>query len=869
MRIPANLPSKRAIVGVAAAGLLTAGGTALADTFTYAPPGVTSYGWSLHPAGRQVDLADGVWWADRPFGQGLSPNGRWLLISSAGASNQSVKLVDTTTGTVKQTIAYVAPEAVNVGVIWSPDGKHAYVSGGGDDKIRPYSFNGSSLTEGPSIATAGSGNKGASYPMGLAISKDGSTLYAAENRLDALAVVDLATANVSHVRVGSCTEQGTPVNYPSNPAVAVPQCQPYGVALSADGSKAYVSNWGEESVSVVNTSTRALVGQIRTGIGTHPSALRANPKAGSHQVAVTNGDSDTVSLIDTNSDTVTQIVNLAPYPHAPQGSQPDSLAFSPDGATMYVANAGNNDVAVIRLSEAQGAGADIGLIPTAWYPSGVDVSPNGGSIYIANAKGLGAGPNEGYQQAVFGPPNQYVGSMMHGTLQIVKTPSDEELQALTRQVVRSNGFDERSNVRVAGGGDNGGSVIPLRVGGTSPIKHVIYVVKENRTYDQVYGNLRKGDGDPDLTLFGDESAPNIRSLAKRFVLLDNYYAVSEVSADGWSWSTEATANTYDQKTWPANYSDVNRGRGYDFEGGNYATAANTNPKDSYLWDRLADKNISFRNFGFWTLFGSVPPAVAAQPTEPRLDAKTDRNYEGYNLAWADSPKAPPLLIGGQGPAGDCATQTGNKARICEWIQNFVANGLPAIEFVRLPNDHTAGTRAGAPVPRTYVADNDYAVGLLVQTISHSAYWKDTAIFVTEDDAQDGPDHVDGHRSESLVISPYTQTGKVDSTFYSTVSMLRTIELILGVNPMTQYDAAATPMLNAFSTHANLAPYDAVVPAMLTSPAFNSPAAPLGTQMNGLNMTPADNLPESVLNAAIWKSVKGENSTMPGGDPTGD
>lgn len=875
MSIQASLSLKRALVGVAAAGLLTAGGTALADNFTYAPPGVTSYGWSLHPAGRQVDLADGVWWADRPFGQGLSPNGRWLLISSAGASNQSVKLVDTTTGTVKQTIAYVAPEAVNVGVVWSPDGTRAYVSGGGDDKIRTYSLHGSSLTEGPSIFTAGPGNKGVSYPIGLAISNDGRTLFAAENRKDTLAVIDLATAAVSHVSVGACKEQSGLVNYPSNPSVPIPQCQPYSVALSADGANAFVTNWGEESVSVINTATRSLSGQIRNGIGTHPSAVRTNPDAGMHQLAVTNGDSDTVSIIDTNIGAVVRDIKLAPYPNAPQGSQPDALAFAPDGKTLYVANAGNNDVVVVRLSgrgetnEGEVRGDLAGLIPTAWYPSAVDVSPSGQTLYIANAKGMGAGPNEGYQQGVFGPPNQYVGSMMHGTLQIVTTPTSDELEALTRQVVHANGFDERASVRLAGS-ESAGSVVPRRVGEASPIKHVIYIVKENRTYDQVFGNLEKGNGDPDLTLFGDESAPNIRNLARRFVLLDNYDAVSEVSADGWSWSTEAAANSYDQKTWPANYSDVNRGRGYDFEGGNYATAANPNPKDAYLWDRLADQNVAFRNFGFWTVFGSVPPAVAAAPTEPRLDANTDRNYEGYNLAWADSPKAPPVLIGGQGASGDCATETGTtKARICEWIKNFVANGLPAIELVRLPNDHTAGTRHLAPVPRTYVADNDYAVGLLVQAISHSAYWKDTAIFVTEDDSQDGPDHVDGHRSESLVISPYTQTGKVDSTFYSTVSMLRTIELILGLNPMTQYDAAATPMLNAFSTHANLTPYDAVVPAMLTSPAFNGPTAPLSAQMNDLNMTQADNLPESVLNAAIWKSVKGENTTMPGGDPTGD
>ena len=850
MRIRTNLPLRRGVVLVAALGLLGSAGTALAENTILAGPqgdrtGVTSYGWSIRPAGRQIDLADGTWWADRPYGQGLSPNGRTLLVSSAGASKESVKVVDTQSGRVLQTIGYTAPAAVNVGVVWSPDGTKAYVSAGGNNKVRTYAFNGITLTEGASIAVP-------KYPMGLAISRDGKTLYAAENRGDALAIIDLASAAVSNVPVGACSEQGAPVNY----GAKQPQCQPYGVALSADGSTAYVSNWGEKSVTPIKTATRSAGPKI--AVGTHPSALLANPRQGRHQLAVANGDSDTVSIIDTNSNAVVRTISLAPYENAPQGSQPNALGFAPDGNTLYVANAGNNDVVVVNLAE-EGEPV-IGMIPTAWYPSGVDVSPDGRTLYIANAKGLGAGPNPGYQQGQYGPPNQYVGSMMHGTLQIVGTPNRGQLQRYTEQVIRSNGFDERDGVRVADNeGEHTGSVIPRRVGDPSPIKHVIYVVKENRTYDQVFGDLGKGNGDPSLTLFKDDSAPNIRNLARRFVLLDNYYAASEVSADGWSWSTEATANTYDQKSWPQNYSDVNRGRGYDFEGGNYATAANKNPKDSYLWDRLVDKGVPFRNYGFWTNFGTVPPAVTAAPTAPNLATRTDNNFEGYNLAWADSPLPSPLAH-----APD---------RFTAWQQEFAGyvahpSTFPTVEFVRFPNDHTAGTRAGAPVPKAYVADNDYAIGKLVETVSHSPFWKETAIFVTEDDAQDGPDHVDGHRSEALVISPYTQHGNVDSTFYSTVSMLRTIELIVGINPMTQFDAAATPMLNSFSEHPNLTAYDAVVPSQSVAQ-VNGTTAPLAAQMQGMSMVKADDLPEQVLNAAIWKSIKGPDSTMPGGDPTGD
>ena len=838
MRMPDRLPLRRALV-IATAGTLLFGGTALAGKQLFAGlqgdgTGVTSYGWTVTPAGRNVDLTDTTWWADRPYGQALSPDGKTLLVSSGGPSTESIKVVDTATGAVRQTIPYVAPEAVNVGVVWSKDGKHAYVTAGGNNKVRTYALDGAKLTEGTSI-------KVPNYPMGLAISGDGKTLFTPENRGDKLAMIDVAAGATSReIPLGGCTEQGSQISYPASG----PQCQPYGVTLSADGSTAYVSDWGEDSVIAIDLNTGATVAKI--AVGTHPNALATNPIAARHEVAVANGDSDTISLISTATNAVSRTINLAPYANAPVGTQPNALAFSPDGKTLYTANAGDNDVDVVRL-----AGGVVGMIPTAWYPTAVDLSADGRTLLIANAKGLGDGPNPNYKQGVFGPPNQYAPAMMHGTLQIVKVPDSDQLEKYTDQVRRNDGFGEGDE------GPNDGAVIPHRVGLQSPIKHVIYVVKENRTYDQVFGNLGKGNGDPSLTLFGDESAPNIRALARQFVVLDNFYAASEVSADGWSWSTEATANTYDQKTFPENYSDVNRGRGYDYEGGNYASAAGRDPKDSYIWDRLADNGVSFRNYGFFTQFGTVPPNVLATPTEPKLASTTDPSYEGYNLAFADSPLSPLVT-----PA--------KPSRISEWQHEFagyVANPstFPTVEFVRLPNDHTAGTRVGAPTPRAYVADNDYALGLLVQTVSHSPFWKDTAIFVVEDDAQDGPDHVDAHRTEALVISPYTQTGRVDSTFYSTVSMLHTIELIAGVKPMTQFDAAATPMAKSFSRHPNFRPYEAKIPAYPMT-TLNSASAPMAEQMAHLSDTVADQLPDQVMNEAIWKSVKGEDSMMPG---TGD
>jgi YVTN family beta-propeller protein len=383
--------------------------------------------------------------------------------------------------------------------------------------------------------------------------------------------------------------------------------------------------------------------------------------------------------------------------------------------------------------------------------------------------------------------------------------------------------------------------------GSNPIQHIIYVVKENRTFDQVFGSLGQGNGDPSLDLFGDESAPNQRALQRQFLTLDNFYADSEVSADGWNWLTGGLANTYVQKAYPQDYSNGDRNRPYDFEGGNFATSPGPNPQDAFIWDKLSDAGISYRNYGFRVFRGHVAS------TEPRLAANTDLNYQGFDLSKPDS--VPDLIV----------TGVDQPTRIAEWLNefnNYVATGtLPTVEFVRLPNDHNAGTFTGAPTPRAYMADNDWALGQLVDAVSHSPYWQNTLILVTEDDAQDGPDHVDAHRTIAQVISPYTQTGQVDSTFYSTVSMLRTIEQIVGIPPMTQFDAAATSFLGTFTPHANLTTYSAITPTQDVhekNPAPNPLAgAALMSQLQSGLFTTEDLMDPAELNQQIWESIKGD------------
>jgi YVTN family beta-propeller protein len=751
---------------------------------------ITPQGWSVSPAGTQTALGD------HPFGIALSPDGKFLAVSNDGVGTQSIMVVDRAANKVVQEIDYTGPKGVYVGIEYSPDGSKLYASAGGTvftqggvsyNGVRVYNVDpktGKLTEDDPILIPMPVGTDGKPinlFTAGLTLSADGNTLYVADNLAGALSVVDLTSDEATTGGAATTIQVGP---------------NPYTVVLSHDGNTAYVSNQGGLTVSVVDLTQPFLAESDRIEVGTHPNAMALNPV--NDELYVANADSDTVSVIDTATNVVVRTIDLTPYVGSREGSSPDALAVSPDGKTLYVVNSLNDDVAVIKLGAKQGDDKVQGLIPTAWYPTAIVLSQGGKELDVLNAKGLGAGPNVNgpnpYTDHPYGPPNQYIASMIVGTLSQIPVPDAAQLAKYTSQVVANNSFNEGNKLRTAGTPPS--SVIPLRAGDPTPIKHVIYVIKENRTFDQEFGSLGKGNGDPKLNLFGDESAPNARALEKQFVTLDNFYSDAEVSADGWNWAVGAEANSYVQHAWPQNYGGQNRP--YDFEGGNLATSPGTDPTDAFIWNKLADNGIGFRNYGF-RVFGGV----VAGGTEPRLAANTDLNFAGYDLSKPDS--IPDLIT----------TGVNQPTRIAEWLKEFAnyeaTNTLPTVEFVRLPNDHTATNAIGAPTPRAYVADNDYALGQLVDAVSHSKDWGSTAIFVIEDDAQEGPDHVDAHRTVAQVISPYTQTGKVDSTFYSQVSVLRTIEQIVGISPMTQFDAAATPMLNAFSNTPNLTPYTAKVP----------------------------------------------------------
>ena len=798
--------------GLAGAGLLTRAGPAGDGT------AVTPLGMRVTPAGTQTRLGD------LPLNAALSPDGRWLLVTNDGQAVQSLQVVDTHTADVVQTLDYRSPEALYIGVAWSADGRHVYASAGGNNKIRVYDADAGHLTETGAIplpTTNPAGVRINPFPAGLAVSPDGRRLFVADQLADAASAIDLDTGAVTTVPVGHT---------------------PYGVTLSADGSTAYVTNQGADTVSVLDVRGTVPVVQGTVQVGTHPNKAVLDHHG--RYLYVADGDSDEVSVIDTASNERVRTISLSPYPGAQPGSNADGLVLSTDDATLYVTNAGDNDVAVVDA----GSGAVQGLIPTAWYPTSVHLAA--GRLWVTNAKGLGAGPNNGpgYPDPTRpGPtaPDQYVGSMMVGTLSAVPLPSRGDLERYTQQTVANDGFAAQGMVVGAGGS----GVVPRRPGLPTPIKHVIYVVKENRTFDQVFGSLGKGDGDASLNLFGDDSATNSRALQRRFVTLDNFYADAEISAQGWNWSVAANSNPFAEQLWPPNYSG--RNAPYPSENHDPAIAPNRDPNDAYIWHRLAGAGVSFRNYGFYVDQDAAGNAVAGDPV---LNANTDHDFRGYDLRCPDSPDTFTPLVAG------CGTP-----RIAEWLREFRGyeqdGTLPTVELVRLPNDHNAGTRPGSPTPRVYIADNDWAFGQLVDAVSHSPYWKDTAIFVTEDDAQNGPDHIDAHRTTSWVISPYSQTGAVDSTFYSTASMLRTIELIVGLGPMTQFDAYSTPMSRTFTGRQQLQPYDAARPAVNFSE-VNTAASPMAAQSARQDLTREDQIDMDTFNQAIWKSVKGADSTMP-------
>jgi YVTN family beta-propeller protein len=758
-------------------------------------------GWTLNPAGRSFELGD------LPLNMAVSNSKKWMAVTNNGQSTQSIQLIDTKN---EKVVDEVTIAKAWYGLAFSQDDKSLFVSGGNDNWILQYAIGQNKLQL---IDSFKLGKKWPTRisPAGIALDEKNNKLYVVTKENNSLYMLDLKSHEVlKQVSIGA---------------------EGYACVLSTDKKSLYVSVWGGDKVLFIDPTTLETRNSI--AVGDNPNELLLN-KAG-NILYVANANDNSVSVIDVKQQKVIEVLNAALYPDAPAGSASNGLALSENGKTLYVANADNNAVAVFDVSE-KGAAVAKGFIPVGWYPTNIKVV--GRKIFVTNGKGLQSmanpyGPNPAqkkeevvYQQGDINKKvkTQYIAGLFKGAMSVVDEPTEAILKQYTSTVYKNTPYTKEKELHAEG---EQGNPIPKKVGGPSPIKYVFYVVKENRTYDQVLSDLPGGNGDTSLLLFGRKITPNQHKLAEEFVLLDNFYVDAEVSADGHNWSLSANATDYLEKTWPTNYGG--RGGVYDAEG-NRPIA---NPKKGFIWEYCKRAGLSFRTYGEF--------ADNYKPNIPVLEGNYCKSYTSWDEKVRDT------------------------SRFYQWKKDFdslfAIGKVPQFNTLRLINDHTEGMRIGAPTPFAHVADNDLAVGMFVEYLSKSPIWKETAIFILEDDAQNGPDHVDAHRSTAYVAGGFVKRGFVDHTMYSTSSMLRTMELILGLPPMSQYDAAATPMWRCFEKTPNLTPFNSV-PAQVNLNDKNTKNTPSARLSATFNFTKEDAVPDLVFSEVIWKAVKGEDSVMP-------
>ena len=774
-------------------------------------------GWRIAPAGRHITVGD------LPLAMVESPDGRYLIVSNNGYAKPTLAVVDVARMYVRSKVTL---DHAWLGLAWHPDGRRLFVSGAGESSVREMRWANGVLTPATSVGLKRPSKE--SFVAGVAVSPDGSRVFAVH------ALGEL----LSSIKLGGDGPSVAEVNLPAEAYTAV---------VAPDGRTVYVSLWGGARVLAFDAARLEPRGEI--AVGEHPSAMVLSKDGSRLFVACAN--TNAVWVVDLATGTAREQVSVALYPGAPEGSTPNGLGLSPDGNTLLVASADNNAVAVVDVSR-PGTSVVKGFIPTGWYPTAVQFSGDGRRIYVLSGKGLTSQANpRGPQPGVLANEGQYAGSMLQGSLSVLAVPDAAALAAYTKKVLALTPYTDAARLAPAQAPAN--SPIPRKVGDPSPIKHVFYVIRENRTYDQVLGDLEKGNGDPNLCLFGEEATPNAHALSREFVLLDNFYVDAEVSYSGHAFSTAAYATDFVNKVWPMNYGG--RGAKYLSEGGGTMRNAYgniTTPQKGYLWDAAKRAGKTVRSYGEF-----------ATREQGRLDQAAEAGRAGGEGPVAATVPGLQGLVSPTYPPWDMSIP--DNQRVDAWKKEFTeyeANGqLPALSILRLGNDHTAGTRPGYPTPTAMVAENDLALGRLVETITRSRYWKDSAIFVLEDDAQNGPDHVDAHRSVALVISPYTRRGAVDSTLYTTSGMLRTIELILGLPPMSQYDAAATPMYGSFQAAPVLTAYTHR-PARVNLEEKNDAAAPGAAASLAMNFEEPDHAPDLELNEIVWKAVRGAHSAMP-------
>lgn len=899
---------------------------------------------------------------------------------------------------VIQDVYFPGPQSAQVGAAFSsrpdPSGAYTlYVSGGFENKIWIFSFLPNSPkpisppSDGPATKIGASSisvadfssvpptpryndDKVPVYPLGIAPSADDDSLFTANDLDDSLGIISHLHGDRRLTRVG--LSDGHPGHF----------VYPYGVvAWAAPGSretrKVFVSCWATASVAVVD-AIHPQKPVTFVPVGNHPTAMLFN--SAHTRLYVANSDADSVSVLDPRTNAVVETISVRLAENALPGVSPEGLALTSNGSSLYVANAHSNAVAVVGLSPAaQGIASSkkrdsdgdddddakvpenrrqyrstvSGFIPTGQYPSALAVADD--SLFVANGKGTGFGNSSLVANDTGRAPNtandrfpatkgrehlggEYSVALIAGTISRIPLPDARSLADYTSQVMRNDGLLGAPDVRL--------------FAGSSPIHHVIYIIRENRTYDEVFGDVEKSgdgtpaDGDSSLAIFGAGAAarrpggppqnitPNAHALAQRFGLLDRFFVNSEASPDGHNWTDAAFSSDFVDKAYRWNYSG--RGRSYDFQGTNrgpdiwpskglppvlsvpatpddfsrlisryvpYLNGARDvgEPETLYLWDAAARAGVTYRSNGeeVTTIsqaqmdafnsnhereYPDITPTVVSFPLKKALEGHVSATHREFDLYTPDSMTADSYRSAKQSGAQTAALITSESteprfrgySRIAAWLGEFRGyvgarqrgkpDPFPAFNIVYLPNDHTNGLRPNMPPPQFYVADNDYALGLLVQEVSSSPYWKDTAIFVLEDDAQDGPDHVDTHRSPALIISAYNRPGALVHQYHSTVSLIRTMELLIGLPPMNQLDASATP-IDIFQAKPDLTPYTAGLPDVAIDNLIVQPSPDRETALwirrsQQQDFDAPDIADPQALNRIIWFSVRGTGDNYP-------
>jgi YVTN family beta-propeller protein len=742
----------------------------------------------------------------------LAPEGDRVVVILSGYSRQGLQVLDAATGRVLQDITQ---PAAFVGLAFSPDGRTLYASGGNQDVVYRYNWTNGRAALRDSIVLARKTTPraaGTRYPAGLVVAPDGRTLYVAENLSDSLAVVDLASsAVVQRVPTGR---------------------YPYDVAVSDD--RVYVSAWGGNEVTAFTSNGGRVQLRSHIAVARHPSTLLVDP-SGSRLYA-TSGSTDHVAVLDLATEKVVARLEDPPPAGPGEGSTPNAVALSSDGRRLFVAEADANAIAVFDLATQKLEGR----IPTGWYPT--SLVQVGDAIVVASAKGARSRPNPLGPQPINSQvnrgsgPSHIMSRLTGGFLRVpLSETTGEALANYSRRVSAANGWNGSTS----------------RAHAYPPFEHVIYVIKENRTYDQILGDHPRGDGDPSLMFFQKDSvSPNHHALADRFGLYDRFFVNAEVSADGHNWSTAAYASDYVEKTVQSNYSS--RGRTYDYEGTNRGFGTANIPEDDvnepasgYLWDLAWRKGVTLRNYGEF-----VQPEMRERndPTPPKyrgvkraLLATSHPFYPNFNLNIRDQKRADIWI-----------------AELAEFSRT---GRMPQLEIIRLPNDHTSGAAAGAPSPRAAFADNDLALGRMVEALSKSPYWKNTVMFVLEDDAQNGPDHVDAHRSPFFAISAYSRPG-VNHRFANTTDVLRTIEEILGLESLSHFDYFGRPLRDIWTETPDLRPYPHRTPIQSLDE-VNARAGAGSREMRGLDLSREDAIDDATFNRILWSMLKGPDVPYPG------